>query len=129
MANPLRQLGFGGQLQAFADVADDFLSGLLRRDAVVGVRAVLIFGEENRRIELAYVVIQGACTHKLHVGAYGTSRLGSHGRHLHGVLEGAGCLFRQAPQQRIVDVAELHKGYGGGEAENLLYEQDEEVSQ
>ena len=71
---------------------------------------MLVFGEEYRALELSDVMIEGSGAHEHGVGADGACGLCGEGGDLHGVLESAGSLLGEATQQRVVDIAQLHKG-------------------
>lgn len=82
-----------GEGEAFADVAYDDLGGLLVGEAVVGVDAVLVLGEEDGVAYLADVVVEGSGADDLGLGAYLLGDGGAEVGDLHAVLEGAGGFF------------------------------------
>ena len=82
-----------GYLQSLCHVTYYYPCAILRLQARVGVHARLVFGEEHWVLHLAYVMIQGACSHQQTLGSYlsgyGSGKVAHHYR----VLEGAWCLF------------------------------------
>ena len=129
LAYGVGQMVLLGHAEAAADVVDDDLCALLVGEAGVGVGAVLIFGEEDGVLQFAYVVVEGAGTDELAVGADAVGgRCGQVG-HLHAVLEGAGGLFGEGAQQFAVDVGEFDERHVGGEAEQFLVEVEERIGE
>ena len=82
-----------GEGEAFGNVAYDDLGGLFVGEAVVGVDAVLVFGEEDGVAYLADVVVEGSGTYDLGLCAYLLGYGGAEVGDLHAVLEGAGGFF------------------------------------
>ena len=88
---------------------------------IVGIdTSGLILGEEGCVLHLSYIVVEGAGAHKLALGAYLQRHFGSEVSHLHRMLEGARRHFREAAQQRTVDVGEFHERHVAREIEQAL---------
>ena len=116
-----------GEGEAFADVAYDDLGGLLVGEAVVGVDAVLVLGEEDGVAYLADVVVEGSGADDLGLGAYLLGDGGAEVGDLHAVLEGAGGFFAHLAEEGGVGVGEFEEGDGAGEAEAALDGYEEKV--
>ena len=92
------QFGFVGAAQAVGDMAYDDAGALLGGEGVVGVDAILVFGEEGGIVDLADIVVERSGAHQLHIGADAVGGLGGEVAHCHGVLEGAGTFAREFAQ-------------------------------
>ncbi len=119
-----------GQLQAVGHVADDHLRALLVGQVLVRVDAArLVFGEKHGLLHLADVMVEGAGTHQLGIGADGIGCRRRQVGHLHGVLEGARHGFGHPAEQGSVDVGQLHQCDVGREAEGLFHQEQQRVGE
>ena len=84
------------------------------------VHARLVLGEEDGVAHLPDVVIKGAGTYQLGVGADLGGCLGSEDGYLQGVLERARASLAKLLQDRVVDVGQFHQGDVRYVAECLL---------
>ena len=84
------------------------------------VHARLVLGEEDGVAHLPDVVIKGAGTYQLGVGADLGGRLGSEDGYLQGVLERARASLAKLLQDRVVDVGQFHQRDAGHVSERLL---------
>ncbi len=86
-------------------VGYDLTGACFRIEALVGIDAVLVLGEEDGTLELSDIMVEGSGPHQLGVGADGARRFGGEGGHLHGMLEcaGASCARRRSRGLLISD--------------------------
>ena len=80
-----RQLYLIPAAQSVGDMADDDAGALLRSEGIMWVNPILVLGKESGVVDLAYVVVQGTGSDKLHIGGgpprwQGCSRPWSAGR-------------------------------------------------
>ena len=123
------QLVLVGQAESVLHMLDDYLCATLVGQALVGILAVLVLGEEDGILQLADVVIERSCADELCLAPYFVGHVGCQVRHLHAVVESAVGLLRKPAQEGIVDVLQLDEGDDGGEAEDALDGNEQQVGQ
>ena len=126
----LRQVVFLCQFDALVDVVDDALCAFVEIAFVVRIHpAALVFDEENRVVGFADVVVEGSRPDQQGIAPDAVDgflrQVGNH----QGVLKGAGCFLRQAPQCRMVGIGELKQGDVRSVAEYLFKDIDDRVGQ
>ncbi len=129
VADRARKIGALGALEPVGHMAYDYSRALQRGEGVVGVDSMLVFGEESRIVDFAYVVIQGARTGQLHVGPYGESSRRRQIADRHGVVERPGAFLGEFAQQRMVYICQLHERHSRREPEKFLHQENEEISE
>ena len=122
----LRQALLARQLHAAGDVLVDHARALQRVEALVrrGLAGADVLDEEGRRDQLADVVVVGADADEQRIGADAVGGALGHVPHEDRVLERAGGLVLEAPEQRVVELRELHQLNARDDAERPA-EQDE----
>ena len=125
-----RKPRFLRHLDAVEHVGDDDLGTLDVGDIVMRVIAtMLVLSKIHRILHLADVMVQSPGASQQRVASNLIQHLVAEVGHLHTMLESAGRIRRQLPQQRRVGVVQLHQSEGGGQAKHLLEEEHQRKGQ
>ena len=115
-----------GKTQAFDDMAQNDLSTPGGSQlAVELIAAAVVLNEITGVFQFADVMEKRRCLGFEGIGTDGVGGIFGKGRHGHGVKKSAGGFTLHPLKQRMVVIAEHHKGHIGGNIENKLKEKDQ----